>query len=517
MRKLIYILLLAVNLAGSAIAQQHTIPAPEISFDAQWLKSEIESIRKKAGIPALAVGIYYKDKVVFAEGFGTRTEGKEEKVDEHTLFGIASNTKAFTAMGILMLAEQGKLTLDDKVSKHLPWFRAYNEYVSNEMTVKDLLTHHSGLNTFSGDLIWYASSHTREEIVKRSQHLVPVFGFRDKYGYSNIHYLAAGLVIEKVSGMGYDAFLQKYMFDPLKMTETNSTVSKNPTTNVASPHAIKDGKNIPVPYVNWDNIAPAGSINSNVHDMLKWLSCLMKNTNYAEGKNLLNASSFATMLNPVTPQTVSAGSKMWFPTKHFAAYALGLNVFDLHGSFVASHSGGLVGMVSQTAFVPEKQIALVVLSNNETGVPSLLMYDLLDYMMGQKNNRITEKYIANMLAGREADKKEFDEKWKDAKTGLAPKDKAEAYAGKYSGNVYGSVTVAKNKNGLHLQFDHTPIFHADLNYWKDDIFWFEFPEFPSLTRGTVTFVRDENKAIKQIVIDVPNPDFDFTELDLKKQ
>jgi hypothetical protein len=348
--------------------------------------------------------------------------------------------------------------------------------------------------------------------------------FRDKFGYSNIHFLAAGLVIEKISGMGYDAFIHENIFKPLGMDQTNSSITKNPKDNVASPHAIKGDENIPVPYVNWDNIAPAGSINSNVADMSKWLRCLIKESRYGENKHLINSENFSKMLTPVTNLSIPGWSKTFFPSKHFSGYALGLNVFDYHGVMVANHSGGLVGMVSQTAFVPEKEFGIVILSNNETGLPGMLMYDLLDFMLKQEYRKITSLYIANMLAGRKEDKKEFEEKWSKTSAGnhdAEPNEDVAVYTGKFSGKVYGSVSMIDKSSGkikrLEMKFDQTPSFHANLNYYKKDVFWFEFEEYPSLPRGTVTFKRDHTGKIHQMVIDVPNPDFDFTELDLIKQ
>lgn len=496
------------------------LKAQEKPYDFKWLEQEIENLRKTAMVPGLAVGIVHRGEMVFAKGFGTRTQGKKEPVDENTLFGVASNTKAFTAMGIMMLVEEGKLSLDDKVVKYLPWFRLYNDYVSNEMTVKDLLTHHSGLKTFAGDLIWYASTHSREEVVKHSQYLSPSHDFRDKFGYSNIHYLAAGLIIEKVSGESYDEFIDERIFKPLGMTRTNSSITKNPQDNVASPHAIKGNDNIPVPYVNWDNIAPAGSINSSINDMCKWLACLAKEGKYENG-SLINKENFYKMTTPVTNIPIANWSRAVFPSKHFQSYALGLNTFDYHGVQVFNHSGGLVGMVSQTVFVPEKDFGFVILSNNETGLPGFLMYDLLDFMLQQDYNKITARYIENMLAGRKQDMAEEEKKWADADPKAMPKEGLPVFAGKFSGKVYGSVTISEKTEGknkfLHLQFDHTLSFNARMYYYKNDVFWFEFTEYPSLPRGTVTYHRDTKGKINQIVIDVPNPDFDFTELDLFKQ
>ncbi len=177
--------------------------------DTEKIFTIISNAQKRYNVPGISVGIVKNNKIIFAKGFGTCTDGKDEPVNENTQFGIASNSKAFTAIALAILVDEGKLSFDDKVIKHLPWFKMYNEYTTNEMTIRDLLTHHSGLKTFSGDLIWYASNYSRKEVVEHSQFLTPAFGFREKFGYSNIHYLTAGLIIEKVSGMTYDDFIEK--------------------------------------------------------------------------------------------------------------------------------------------------------------------------------------------------------------------------------------------------------------------------------------------------------------------
>jgi len=491
--------------------------APLADRDYGKLEVMLENARKTWNVPGLAVGIVHKGKVVFAKGFGTCTQDKNDPVNENTNFGVASNTKAFTAVAIAMLVQEGKLKFEDKVIDHLPWFAAYNDYVTKEMTIRDLLTHHSGLETFSGDLIWYGSTHSRKEIVERSRHLKPKYGFREKFGYSNIHFLAAGLVIEKASGMTYDDFVKTKIFMPLGMKGTNTSIKDNPKTNVATPHAQPDGKNIPIPYVNWDNIAPAGSINSSVTDMLKWLDVLVHSGKY-EGGELVNATTFSKLIQPVTATPISFVSQKLHPSKHLSAYGMGFNMFDYHGALVVNHAGGLDGMISHTAFVPEHEFGLVILCNAGVGLPGVLFYDVLDFMMEEPGFNYYKKYYDIISRNNANEKAENDKKWAGAIPGMKPPLDYEAYAGQYSGKVYGSVTVEERSGKLYFKMDHSPMFYAELNYWKDDLFYFDFKEVPSLPRGTVKFiVNNESKHVSQMVIDCPNPDFDFTELDLMRE
>lgn len=514
MKKLFILFLLPFVLKANAQTPDVT---PLAEHDFGKLETMIDIARKTWNVPGLAVGIVHKNKVVFAKGFGFCSKAKTEPVNENTNFGIASNTKAFTAMAIAILVQEGKLKFEDKVIDHLPWFAAYNDYVTKEMTIRDLLTHRSGLETFSGDLIWYGSTWSRKEIVEHSRYLTPKYGFREKFGYSNIHFLTAGLVVEKVSGMTYDDFVRTKIFEPLGMKGTNTSIKKNPKTNVASPHAQPEGKNIPIPYVDWDNIAPAGSINSSVNDMLKWINALLHSGSYEKGE-LVNAATFAKLIQPVTATPVSNFSMKMHPSKHLSAYGMGFNLFDYHGALVVNHAGGLDGMISHTAFVPEQDFGLVILCNAGVSLPGVLLYDILDFMMKQPAANYQQKYFDVIAKNAKSENAANEDKWRDVKPDVKPPLDAEAYAGKYSGKVYGSVTVEGRNGKIYFKMDKTPMFYAELHYWKDDTFYFDFREVPSLPRGTVKFVIDkESKLVTQMLIDCPNPDFDFTELDLIRE
>ena len=231
----------------------------------------IEKAYKDWKIPGMAIAIIKDDKIIFEKGYGVKEINKPGKVDKNTMFGIASNTKAFTASAIGILVDQGKLNWNDKVIKYLPYFKMYDDYVTNNFTISDLLSHHSGLKTFSGDLLWDATSYNRKEIIERIQYLKPKYGFRAHYGYSNLMFLVAGQIITEVSDTNYDDFLKYHFFKPLKMDNTNSSIKYQNKENLAIPHVEKNNKIIPIKYISWDNIAPAGAINSTVDDMAKWI------------------------------------------------------------------------------------------------------------------------------------------------------------------------------------------------------------------------------------------------------
>ncbi|MFI5205150.1 MAG: serine hydrolase domain-containing protein, partial [Flavobacteriales bacterium] len=294
MRNILFTLLFIIQFVGQTHSQVNT----------EWLKKFVDDQRIAWKVPGVAFGLVANDSLVLAYGSGVCKEGAKEKVDSKTMFGIASNTKAFTSAAVALLVEEGKLKWDDKVTQYLPWFELYDPYVTKQFTIRDLLTHHSGLATFSGDAMWYASTLSRTDIIKRAKYLKPVTGFREAFGYSNIMYLTAGEIISAVSGMNYDEFIKTKFFAPLGMNSTNSSVKNNPVTNVAAPHAQVNDKNITIPYVDWDNMAPAGSINSNIEDLSKWVRMWLSKGKFND-KEIIKPSSITQLWNVVTPQPVN--------------------------------------------------------------------------------------------------------------------------------------------------------------------------------------------------------------------
>ena len=239
--------------------------------DADW-KAMIESWRAAYNTPGMSVGIIRNGEVVFVDGFGVLEEGKAQKADKNTLYSIASNTKAFISASIATLVSEGKMNWDDRVQKYLPYFQLYDPCVSEMMTVRDLLCHRSGLGTFSGDVVWYRSNYSAEEVVKRVAELPQEFEFRNGFGYSNVMYLAAGEVIRSVTGKSWAEYVQEKFLTPLDMDRTiTSTNDIASTSNVATPHKPEGEMCNPIDWVNWDNMGAAGGIISSAEDMIKWM------------------------------------------------------------------------------------------------------------------------------------------------------------------------------------------------------------------------------------------------------
>ncbi|HJS73942.1 MAG TPA: serine hydrolase domain-containing protein [Vicinamibacteria bacterium] len=340
------------------------VAVPRAAIDAlpKDLDRFVEETRKDMGVVGLAVAVVKDGRVVYAKGFGERRIGTGETVDENTLFAIGSNTKAFTAAAIGILVDEKKMTWDDRVTRHLPWFALYDPYVTREITVRDLLSHRSGLGR-RGDANWYATDFDREEIVRRVRFLEPNSSFRSEAGYQNTMFLTAGEVAEGVSGQSWDGFVADRLLKPLGMTRSRTSVRDlEGMPNVAAPHEEIDGDVVGVPHRNIDNVAPAGSILSSVSDMTRWL-LLMLGEGELEGRRILSRETVAEVWKPNIVYPMSREAKELYPSTHFSTYGLGWGLRDYRGRFLATHTGGIDGMLSQVLLAPEEELGIVVLTN----------------------------------------------------------------------------------------------------------------------------------------------------------
>jgi len=492
------------------LAQDYSAKLAEIDAYAQKVRDDWK-------IPGLAVAIVKDDKVIFAKGYGVRDINKPDKVDENTLFAIASNSKAFTTASLSILIDEGRIGgWDDKVSKYLPEFQMYDPYVTSEMTIRDLVSHRSGLDTFSGDLLWYDTTYTPDEILRRVRYLKPVRGFRAGYGYQNLMFLAAGRIVEKVSGKAWGAFVKERILTPLGMTRTTTSV-KDLKDNYALPHNESGGKLHALPLGNIDNSIGLAGLNSSVTDIAKWLRLQLGRGTF-EGKEIFKKERSGEMWQqnifiPVNPFPAANA-----PTTMFNRYGLGWFLNDYRGRKIVSHTGGLDGMITQTAMMPAENLGLVVLTNSETGAIGIMRNKILDVFTDAPkrdwNAEALDRAKQNKAREEEADKKIDAARVANTKPSLALKD----YAGTYTSQMYGDVTVAEENGKLVMRLGPAPNFVADLEHWHYDTFqihWRSSVNY-NFPRGWVTFTIDKNAKTDQLKIDQPNNDFWFYELDLKR-
>lgn len=464
-------------------------------------------------IPGMAIGIIQNGEIVLAKGYGVLEEGGNKPVDVNTLFAIASNTKAFISASLAQLVEEGKLNWDDPVIEHLPYFRMYDDYVTQHTTVRDLLCHRAGLGTYSGDVIWYKSEYPAEEIVRRIAEVPQAYDFRAGYGYSNLMFITAGEVIKAVSGQSWDEYVKSHFFDALEMRRTvTSTNDLEEMNNVASPHKPMNGKNKPIPWVNWDNMGAAGGIISSVNDMLKWVRLQIDQGRY-KGQPLFDIDQQIDFWTPHNNYRLSSGARTTYPMRHFSGYGLGWGVFDYGGRFVASHSGGYDGMYSRVAIMPEEGLGIVILTNSMKGISNPIMYYTFDRFLG----RDLRDWSAEGLSAQQRSDRNHQQRLQrirekrveDTQAGLP----LEKYTGLYRCSMYGDIEVGMENGALTLDFKPAPHLSATLEHWhfntfeikwEEDHAWFDF--------GTLQFVLDNNGEVQELQFDVPNYDIFFHEI-----
>lgn len=423
---------------------------------------------KDWGVPGLAIAVVKDDSVVFAKGYGVRTVGTQERVDTHTLFANASTTKAFTALAIELLADSGKVRLDAPVTSYLPWFQLSDPYVTRELTVRDLLTHRSGLP--EADFLWYGTTNTLPEILRRLRYVKPETSLRSHFTYENDTYAAAGLIVQQVSGMPWEQFYRQRIFDPLGLHETyTNTPAAAAQADIATPHYLIDDTVRAIPRLAIDNIGPAGAMYSSVSDMAKWVRFLL-DSGRVNGRRLLGAPAFNELFRP----QMLVGDDGFYPTAqlthpHFTAYGLGWFLEDYRGEYVVFHTGSIDGFVALVGLIPDRHLGVVIFANiDHTEVRHALMYTVFDrYLGGATHDWSTE--MRALYRGLEAKQRAAEQVALAARVrGTSPSLPLARYAGTYTDSLYGTATVRLEEGALTVEM--TPLLTATLEPWNYDTF-----------------------------------------------
>jgi CubicO group peptidase (beta-lactamase class C family) len=510
-------LLLALCISLQPVGAQQGLPADLDDYVARTMK--------EFDVPGIALAVVKDGRVVISKGYGVREQGKQALVDENTLFGIASNSKAFTTAALAMLVDEGKLSWDDRVIKHLPAFQLYDPYVTREMTVRDLLTHRSGMGLGAGDLMWWPpTDFTREEITRNIRYLKPVTSFRTAYAYDNVLYMVAGEVLKAISGKTWDEFIKERILAPLGMNRSNtSTRDLRPGENVVSAHAMADGVLKAIPFNNLDNIAAAGAINSSVADMTKWMIAQLANGRYrsADGteKRLFSERQNQQMWSAQTilPINQNPPAQIAALKPNFSAYGLGWGLQDYRGHKIVSHTGGLAGMVSKVTLVPDINLGVVVLTNQEEGGAfSSISWRIVDSYINAPSTDWTKAYSElrkSQLQGAEAAVKGAATKRNaDSKPSLPVK----SYAGTYRDAWYGDITITESNGRLSLRFNRTPLLNGDMEHWQYDTFIVRWRERSLNADAYVSFSLKPDGSIEQMkmaaVSSLTDFSFDFHDL-----
>jgi len=458
-------------------------PAPAQESVLNGFDEYVNKALKDWGVPGAAIAIIKNDQIVMAKGYGARKIGDPSPVDENTLFAIGSSSKAFTAAAVAMLVDEGKLKWDDPATKYLPGFQLSDPYVTREMTVRDLLSHRSGLDR--AEFIWISTPYDRDEILRRVRFVKPSSSFRSKFGYQNIMYLAAGQAVAKVSGKSWDDFIRERIFNPLGMSSSSTTVRAIAgQNNVATPYAKIEGKVRTIAWRNIDNIAPAGAINSNVVDMAQWVRLHLAGGEY-KGAHLISSGAFKEMHEQ---QTIIRREPPWSllrPDAHFLSYGLGWFLHDYRGRKVVEHGGNIDGMSALVAMIPEEKLGVVILTNlNGTSLPTALMFKVFDAYLGAPPKDWSAE-MRNTIKGLEEQGATAQKKLEESRVkGTQPSLALEKYAGTYKDDALGDAKVAFENGRLVLR---TPGFVADLEHWHYDTFRATFRDTVIIGKSFVTF------------------------------
>jgi CubicO group peptidase (beta-lactamase class C family) len=480
-----------------------TLPSFPLQAVPRNLDAYVEAVRGEWGVVGLSVAVVKDGKVVYARGFGETGLGSGEPVDENTVFAIGSNTKAFTAAAIGILVDEKKMGWDDRVIDRLSWFELFDPYVTREITVRDLLSHRSGLGR-RGDFNWYASDFDREEIVRRVRFLEPSASFRSEAGYQNTMFLAAGEVLEEVSGEKWDDFVTRRILEPLGMKRSRTSVRDlEDMENVAEPHEKIEGRVVSVPHRNIDNVAPAGSILSSAFDMTRWM-LLMLGEGELEGKRVLSEEAAAEVWRPNIVYPMSPEAKALFPSTHFSTYGLGWGLRDYRGRFIATHTGGIDGMLSQVLLVPEEELGIVVLTNtspNGSFAHGAVTYHVLDSYLGAEGGFDWRAGFRDIGAKQERLQEEQERKQSESRVkGTSPSLGLEGYAGTYESEMYGKLLVSVEQGKLVLR-RHTA-WVGDLEHWHYDTFQVRWRD-PAMRKNLVSFRLSTEGKAEAIVVQLP--------------
>ncbi len=431
------------------------------------LDAYIEKSIKEWGIPGLAIAIVKGDSIVYAKGFGVRALGKPEPVTERTLFAIGSNTKSFTGALAGMMVDEGTMKFDDPITKYLPWFQLYDPYVTREFTLRDAMNHRSGLGR-RGDLLWLMGGYGRDELLHRVRYLKPNTSFRSQFGYQNMMFLSAGQAIAAAAGKSWDELVKERIFAPLGMTASVTGTNDLPSNgDVATPHSQRGGQRAVIPRRNIDNVAPAGSIYSNVVDMTAWMRLFMGKGSY-RGKQILKPETLAELTSPQTIAGLPIDTL--FPSTHFVMYGFGWVQQDYLGRKVLWHSGGIDGMLSWMYLVPEEKLAVMILTNYDRhALGSGLAFRVMDPYLGGPARDYSALSLATFQKGLVA--AAAQQKTLDAGrlAGTSPSLALEKYAGTYADEMYGDLRVAVEAGKLVLSYGANNL-KAPLSHWHQDVF-----------------------------------------------
>ncbi|MFK5894352.1 MAG: serine hydrolase [Pseudomonadota bacterium] len=482
----------------------------------------VASTMEKYHVPGIAIGIIKNGKIIHAKGYGVKNINKKDKVNTETLFGIASTGKSFTAVGLALLVDEGKIKWNDKVIDHISNFRLFDPWVTREFTILDLLIHNSGLGLGAGDLMfWLQSSFTREEIISNLRYLKPVSSFRSEYAYDNLLYIVAGELIAKVSGISYEEFIDSRIIEPLAMKNCTANMkSTKDFSNIADPHMYRDGmlhsviRDVKVGEVF---IAAAGGIQCSVKSILKWHAMHLSQGRLPNGKTFLSEKQQAFIMTPHNILPVKPNSKKWFNT-NFSTYGLGWKLSDKYGYKVIEHGGTLLGMMSMNSMVPDLGLGIVVYTNQQSRIArqaimsSILEAYLtesktdwgvrLDKVAQDKINKSKEIIASNKIIN------------------FTPTGNLSRYAGTFKDSWFGDVEISENNGVLYFRSVRSERLKGEMVAYQHDQFIVRWDDRSLEADAYIKYLSNYNGEPTHFIMKAISPltdfSFDFQDLNLKR-
>ena len=488
------------------------------------IDSLAERAMKSFHVPGISIAVIKDGQMVRLKGYGLRSLRTGLAVDENTLFGIASNSKAFTAVALGILVDEKKITWDDPVGKWIPEFKLYSSYVSNAFTIRDLLTHRSGLGLGAGDLMLFPDSNNFEtrDIIYNLRFLKQVSGFRTKYDYDNNMYIVAGEVIKRVSGMSWEDFVQTRILQPIGMLRSAPAYDLlKDRSDVIDAHVEVDGKVQVVSRHVSKADRSAGGIYASIADLSKWVSLFLNNGKF--GPDSARIFSEGVQQEIWSPQTIIQVEDPGFYHTHFRTYGLGFNLEDVWGYKQIDHGGFLEGMVTKITMIPELNLGIIVLTNQESeDLLNAVTNQIKDGYLGTPYRDWVGQLLTERMGANRSDKFFTDSIWKQINQILAnhlPID-FNQYAGLYTDPWFGEVTVW-NKNGKYW-FDskRSPKLSGELLFYKPDIFVVRWTNRSIQADAFVTFHRDHKARVNAMTMKAVSPltdfSYDFQDLNFSK-
>ncbi|PIS03426.1 MAG: hypothetical protein COT85_00140 [Chlamydiae bacterium CG10_big_fil_rev_8_21_14_0_10_42_34] len=455
----------------------------------------IEEALKDYQVPGLAVGVIVDGHVVYAKGFGYRDVENKLPVTPDTLFAIGSCTKAFTTFAMGNLVDEGKLCWDQPVIDILPEFRLWDQFATTNVTIRDLLTHRSGMPRH--EFVWYNSKMDKKEMLKRIRHLQPSFEIRQRYQYGNLMYFTAGLAIEEATGKPWDEVIQDRILNPLGMTHTNFSVdATQKTKNFAFPYLERHDQLKKVPFRNLSLIGAAGCINSNIKDMMHWVRMQLDGGIY-QNNALISPS---TLQEIHAPQVIIPGAPESKESMLYA-YAIGWGVLSYRGHYYVSHDGVSDGFTSVVGFLPKENIGIVVLVNkNMTTLPRYLSFEIIDKLLNLPSREWFKEGADSIRKNKESMKESELNEDRMRKKDTNPSHALEEYVGIYEHPGYGKLTIELVDGKLEATYNDLSFV---LDHWHYDVFSVvqEKQDMIVSFEGTkFTFCNNANGDIGELIV-----------------